>query len=113
MKLKIIALALLATTSIALAADPAARTYTKAPVAEPFVNWSAFYIGAMGGYNWSGAVNAAGFTLSNGEFEGAFGGGTIGYNWQSSPLWMFGLEVDAAGADIKYSPNGDPLNAPP
>ncbi len=47
MKLKLVALALLSTTSIAFAADPAARTYTKAPVVAAPI-WSGFYIGCHG-----------------------------------------------------------------
>jgi outer membrane immunogenic protein len=101
MKLKLIALALLGTTSIASAAD--LHTYTKAPALAPVTNWSGFYIGVMGGYSWSGELNTAGFTVPNGDFKGGFGGGTFGYNWQPGPNWMFGLEVDAAGADLKYS----------
>jgi outer membrane immunogenic protein len=105
MKLKLIALALLASTSIASAADLGARTYTKAPAlaAAPATNWSGFYIGVMGGYAWSDQVNFGGFTTSDGDLKGGFGGGTIGYNWQVGPSWLFGLEVDAAGADIKHS----------
>lgn len=34
--------------------------------------------------------------------EGGFGGGTIGYNWQAGNI-VYGLEVDAAGADIDAS----------
>jgi outer membrane immunogenic protein len=106
MKLKLIALALLATTSVASAADLGARTYTKAPAlaAAPVSNWSGFYVGAMGGYAWSDQVSSAGgITVSSSDLKGGFGGGTVGYNWQVGPSWLFGLEVDAAGADIKYS----------
>jgi outer membrane immunogenic protein len=35
---------------------------------------------------------------------GGFGGGTIGYNWQfPGSQFVFGIEVDAAGASIKES----------
>ena len=102
MKLKLIALALLASTSIASAADLGARTYTKAPALAPVTNWSGFYVGVMGGYGWSDQVSAAGITTSSSDLKGGFGGGTIGYNWQVGPSWLFGLEVDAAGADISF-----------
>src|SRR6202035_5821596 len=36
------------------------------------------------------------------DITGGFGGGTIGYNWQVNQ-WVFGLEADAAGADISDS----------
>ena len=77
----------------ASAADLASRPYTKAPPLSPAINWTGFYIGAMGGYA---------FDSSNG---GGFGGGTVGYNWQASQF-VFGIEVDAAGASIKDSQTG-------
>jgi outer membrane immunogenic protein len=42
----------------ALAADLAPQTYTKATLVNPGVNWTGFYIGAMGGYGWSDQVRA-------------------------------------------------------
>ena len=87
--------ALLSLMTAASAADLAARPYTKAPPLSPAVNWSGFYIGAMGGYA---------FDSDNG---GGFGGGTVGYNWQfPGSQFVFGIEVDAAGASIKDSQTG-------
>ena len=84
--------AFLSLMTAASAADLAARPYTKAPPLSPAINWSGFYVGAMGGYA---------FDSDNG---GGFGGGTIGYNWQfSGSQFVFGIEVDAAGASIKES----------
>ena len=84
--------AFLSLMTAASAADLAARPYTKAPPPSPGVNWSGFYIGVMGGYAWDS---------DNG---GGFGGGTIGYNWQfPGSKFVFGIEVDAAGASIKDS----------
>jgi outer membrane immunogenic protein len=99
--------ALIALSGAASAADLArAAPYTKAPMMEPGVNWSGFYIGAMGGYGFSDhvrtTVGGATFTTSGSDINGGFGGGTIGYNWQTGP-WVFGLEADAAGADISDS----------
>ncbi|MGO4714217.1 outer membrane protein [Bradyrhizobium sp. 2TAF24] len=92
--------AVIALASSASAADLAARTYTKAPVApiSPLTNWSGFYVGAFGGYGWSGSSS------NNLDLKGGFGGGTIGYNWQGagSPV-VWGIEVDAAGASIRQS----------
>lgn len=73
------------------AADLAARTYTKAPVLAPLPSWAGFYIGAMGGY--------ASEDSSNNALKGGFAGGTVGYNWQQGNV-VFGLEADAAWADI-------------
>jgi outer membrane immunogenic protein len=99
--------ALLAMGATSNAADLAARTYTKAPAAvvAPAVNWSGFYVGAMGGYGWTQTVSLQGENFSD-ELNGGFGGGTIGYNWQMGSPWVFGLEVDAAGASIKKSAFG-------
>jgi outer membrane immunogenic protein len=79
----------------ALAADLAARTYTKAPPLAPVNNWSGFYIGAMGGY-------AKEDTSGVGALSGGFGGGTVGYNWQMGAL-VLGVEADGAWADVGAS----------
>jgi outer membrane immunogenic protein len=109
-KFAIASFVVLGAVGSASAADLAARPYTKAPVAyvDPGVNWTGFYIGAMGGYGWSEKVSAgiAGFgnvTLNSNELKGGFGGGTIGYNFQSpGSQIVFGIEADAAYSDIKY-----------
>ena len=86
---------MLSLMTAASAADLAAKPYTKAPPLSPAYNWSGFYIGAMGGYA---------FDSDNG---GGFGGGTIGYNWQApGSQFVFGIEIDAAGASIKDSLSG-------
>ena len=77
----------------AIAADLPARTYTKAPAAvAPIYNWTGFYLGGMGGYA----------SESDNGIKGGFAGGTLGYNWQQGAL-VFGLEADAAWADINRS----------
>jgi len=107
---------LLAATAFALlgaasapAADLATRPYTKAPAAPVVIgnNWSGFYLGAMGGYGWSDSVRANGFSAQSSDISGGFGGGTIGYNWQApGSNWVWGLEADAAGSDLKYGTSG-------
>lgn len=101
--------ATIALISTASAADLAPRAYTKAaPMMEPGINWSGFYIGAMGGYGQSDQIRATvggvNFSTSSSDLQGGFGGGTIGYNWQApgSPF-VWGIEVDGAGADMSYS----------
>jgi outer membrane immunogenic protein len=81
--------------SPALAADLPARTYTKAPAPiAPLPSWTGFYIGAMGGYAQEDATFAA--------MKGGFAGGTLGYNWQAGQM-VYGIEADAAWADVKAS----------
>jgi outer membrane immunogenic protein len=97
MKLGIAALALLATTICAGAADMSAPVpYSKAAVA-PGYNWTGFYIGAMGGYGWSRTGGV--------DFNGGFAGGTIGANWQMSNF-VLGVEAEGAWADIGQSQTG-------
>jgi outer membrane immunogenic protein len=96
MKQLLLAGVALSVATAASAADMQARPYTKAPapaIVSPAYNWSGFYVGAMGGYGWG--TNAG---------NGGFGGGTVGYNWQfPGSQFVFGIEVDAAGASIKDS----------
>ena len=95
MKRLLLAGAALSVATAASAADMQARPYTKAPPAAVVAayNWSGFYIGAMGGFGWETDAGSSGF-----------GGGTVGYNWQlPGSQFVFGVEVDAAGASIKDS----------
>ena len=101
-KLLLATTALVALATAASAADLAPRSYTKAaPIAVGY-NWSGFYAGVMGGYGWSDRVRIDGFVINSNDLKGGFGGGTIGYNWQTpGSNWLWGLEVDAAGGDLK------------
>jgi outer membrane immunogenic protein len=95
MKRLLLAGVALSVATAASAADMQARPYSKAPPAmvSPAYNWSGFYIGAMGGFGWETDAGS-----------GGFGGGTVGYNWQlPGSQFVFGVEVDAAGAGIKDS----------
>jgi outer membrane immunogenic protein len=82
----------------AVAADLAARTYTKAPPPAPLPTWAGLYIGAMGGYAGQDSDTFGGLVSP----KGGFAGGTLGYNWQQGNI-VFGLEADAAWADINDS----------
>ncbi|MCK1653792.1 porin family protein [Bradyrhizobium sp. 149] len=86
---------LFALAAPASAADLAARPYTKAPVAVASVyNWTGFYLGVVGGGAWQAD--------SDPKMKGGFVGGTAGYNWQTGNV-VFGLEADAAWADVSAS----------
>jgi outer membrane immunogenic protein len=88
-----VALIALGATVPALAADMAARPYTKAAPAAyaPIYNWTGFYIGghvggAFGGDN--GFLNT-----TNGSNDGRFLGGVqIGADYQFAPNWVLGIE---------------------
>src|ERR1700694_85433 len=97
----------------AVAADLAARPYTKAPAMIAAVyDWSGFYIGATGGWgsslkcwdlnNNGGALVAPAAAEGCHDATGGVAGGQIGYRWQSSS-WVFGLEAQGDWADLKGS----------
>ena len=87
--------------------------YSKAPKGVAAVyDWTGFYVGGFGGYAFGnhnlvfppGPNNGfANFDL-NWESHGAFGGGEVGYNWQSGNL-VFGIEADGAGGNINGNDN--------
>ena len=89
---------LFALAAPASAADLAARPYTKAPVAVASVyNWTGFYLGVVGGGAWEDSGSP--------RMQGGFVGGTAGYNWQTGNV-VFGVEADAAWADVNASVTG-------
>jgi outer membrane immunogenic protein len=93
----------------AVAADLAARPYTKAPpMIAALYDWSGFYVGANGG--WGSSRNCwdflplAGGSAAEGchDATGGVAGGQIGYRWQAG-TWVFGLEAQGDWADLKGS----------
>ena len=86
----------------AVAADLAARPYTKAPpMVQAAYDWSGFYIGLNGG----GGTSHNSWDLVGGLPEGSHDatggtvGGQVGYRWQSGPL-VFGVEAQGNWADF-------------
>jgi outer membrane immunogenic protein len=78
----------------ALAADLAARPYTKAPAyapALPIYNWTGFYIGGHVGGAFAGdnSIGTGVTASSDGKF---LGGVQAGYDYQFAPNWVFGIE---------------------
>ena len=93
----------------AVAADLAARPYTKAPaMVAAIYDWSGFYIGINGG---GGSAHST-WDLVNGAREGSHDatggtvGGQIGYRWQAGQ-WVFGIEGQGNWADF----SGDNISA--
>ena len=93
----------------AVAADLAARPYTKAPpMIAAVYDWSGFYIGANGG--WGSSRNCWDFLPLVGgvaaegchDATGGTVGGQIGYRWQAG-TWVFGVEAQGNWADFKGS----------
>ena len=76
-------------------------------------NWTGFYIGANAGHGWGHADSSVvyfgnaltlptGFAMSDlAKPNGFIGGAQIGYNWQVSRDWVFGLEADWQGSGQK------------
>ena len=104
-----VSLVALSAAAPALAADLAARPYTKAPaMVAAIYDWSGFYIGINGG---GGSAHAdwdvVGFGRDGShDATGGTVGGQIGYRWQSGQ-WVFGVEGQGNWADF----SGDNVSA--
>ena len=118
------AIALIGTRTFA--ADLAVKAPEYAPTV-PAWSWTGFYVGGDIGAkelhdNWTatslfdGAGPAPGFPAlpidasSPREFDpfSFRAGGYVGYNWQFSPIWVVGVEGDAAWADDSQTQSGLP-----
>jgi outer membrane immunogenic protein len=87
-----VALIALGASVPAMAADLAARPYTKAPayVPAPIYNWTGFYIGGHVGGAFNGSNGFGGTTdNSDGRF---LGGVQVGADYQFAPNWVIGVE---------------------
>src|SRR6266699_4845023 len=93
----------------AVAADLAARPYTKAPAMIAAVyDWSGFYIGANGGWGtsrkcWDANSGLGGtFVATEGchDASGGVAGGQIGYRLQTG-TWVFGVEGQGDWAGLR------------
>lgn len=84
----------------ASAADVPVRgpVYKAAPA--PVFDWTGFYIGAHVGYGRESGQDAS----------GVIGGVQVGYNWQLSRNWVFGIEGDFSATDINDATLGIPVH---
>lgn len=89
-------------TGAALATDlpikAPAQMYNPAPV----YSWSGVYGGISGGYAWgkNEVLNQVGGVSQSVSPSGGFGGVQLGYNYQFSPNWLIGGEIDMSFGDI-------------
>lgn len=119
---KVLFAALMAGTAFAtpaLAADLARKAPVFVP--PPVFSWTGFYAGVNAGYSFgndsdviTSGIGAANINaVADGarparvrlDRDGFVGGGQIGYNWQVSPNWVFGIEADIQYSDIRDSVN--------
>ena len=100
---------LLAVCSVAQAADRAAGS---APIA---ASWQGLYVGLHGGlagdeFSYPGSFSGSPLVSGSASLNssGLFGGVQAGFNFQTAPNWLFGLEADISAADIEgmLSANG-------
>jgi len=93
-----------------IAADLGARPYTKAPALAAVYDWTGFYIGVNAGVGLGRDrvvhdMGGEGFPYSfYTSPQGGFGGGQIGYNWQTGSMLgpiVFGVEADIQGGGLR------------
>jgi outer membrane immunogenic protein len=118
MKRLVLALtAIAAFTAPALAADMAARPYTKAAPIASVYNWTGFYVFGGGGAGlWAADSNVqtsvTGVAITRDQRLGGsgwFGTVGIGYDWQFNGPWVAGIFGDGQFGDIRGSLS-DPFN---
>ena len=109
-----VGLAVVSMAAPAVAADMAARPYTKAPgpMVAAIYDWTGFYIGLNGGGGsarkcWdinsiAGTAVAPAFREGCHDATGGLAGGQLGYRWQAAN-WVFGLEAQGDWADFRGS----------
>lgn len=104
------AVALVAMSVSASAADLPAQTYSKAPVMLPALyDWSGFYLGLNGGWGtehrcWDTITTTGTVGVSDGchDTSGGFAGGQMGYRFQTGS-WVYGLDMQGDWANLKGS----------
>ena len=89
-----VALIALGATVPALAADLAARPYTKAAPAvyAPIYNWTGFYIGGHVGAAFGNDNTFNGLVVGNNNDARFLGGVQVGADYQFAPNWVLGVE---------------------
>lgn len=70
-------------------------------------SWTGFFAGVQGGYGWTNTTFAVPglFSFRGVGSQGATGGLIAGYDYQISPNFVAGVEVDASVSDVKSTIN--------
>ena len=122
-------LSFLAVSVIAPLAANAADLYRAPPAASSappaayvdMNSWAGFYAGINGGYSWNSGGNSFGYNDGGTGYiggtdqsaapqaQGGFGGGQIGYNFQSGSF-VFGVETDFQGGKVSDRVSGLTVN---
>jgi outer membrane immunogenic protein len=91
------------TSALALTSASAADLYNPGFKDDPGFTaiWQGFYAGVNGGGAW-GHLDVTGARAFSNDGSGAFGAGTLGYNWQRGN-WVWGGELDIGVADIGHT----------
>ena len=112
----------LALSGVASAADLPVKAPPPAAVVAP--SWTGFYVGGHGGFGWlrhEQTITGNGLLTCNGptplgtcKFDdtGAVVGGQIGYNWQTAPNFLIGVEADGSWTGFKKTEAVGPFSHP-
>ena len=115
------ALAPLAADAADLNRAPPAPSYVPPAAYVETNSWTGFYAGINGGYGWNSGGNSIGYNDGGAGYiqgtdqsgapqpQGGFGGGQIGYNFQSGSF-VFGVETDFQGGKISDRVTGLTVN---
>jgi outer membrane immunogenic protein len=93
------ALAFLASSFSAQAADIPRPVYKGVRPVVAYYNWTGFYVGVNAGYGF-GTSHWSAVPTANNKPTGFLAGGTLGYNYQVGSL-VYGLEGDFDWSDVK------------
>jgi outer membrane immunogenic protein len=102
MKSSIRTLLLCGACSLAIMGAASAADLGAIPLRGPVGMWNGLYAGVNGGYAWSDgdAVIFLNSVSVRPNPTGSMFGAQVGYNWQWSPDWVFGVETDIAWTDF-------------
>ena len=116
MRVSVLAAMLTAASFAAHASDLPSKKMPAAPAAmtQPANNWTGAYVGITGGYAWGTTDYTSPYSDGSIDSKGWNVGGQLGYDWQLSNNFVFGVVGDLAWLDVNGSTlveeNSDPVN---